>query len=74
MTVKELRDFLADKDGDLEVYTSRWTHRGEVRQRMRLSRKEPHISDCGKHLMVSWTDDCIADTIYDQEFKTGKPR
>jgi len=69
MTVKELKEILKDKADDLEVYSSRWTARGEVRQRMRLSRADgSNIAPSGKHVRISWTDDCRADTIFEDEY------
>ena len=69
MTVKELKDYLKDKDDKLEVYTSVWyRNAGEKKQRVKLFRLDGNISKNGKFLRISWIDDCQGDEISDKEF------
>lgn len=63
MTVKELKEYLADKPDDAEVYASIWKSSGEVKQVVRLSNKTGNLSADGKFLRISWSDDCMADRI-----------
>lgn len=69
MTVKELKEILEGYDDNLEVYTSIWHSTGEERQRMRLSMRENLVSSNGKYLRISWTDNCRADQISDEEYE-----
>lgn len=65
MTVKELKEYLADKPDDLQVYSSVWMggNRGEVKFIIKLSKTDGNISKDGKYLRISWVDDCLADQL-----------
>jgi hypothetical protein len=63
MTVKELKEYLADKPDEAICYASIWGKNGEKKNIIRLSNKEGNLSKCGKYLRVSWTDDCLADSL-----------
>jgi hypothetical protein len=72
LRVKELKDYLQDKDDDMQVFTSIWGVHGEVRQRVNLSvpELEGNISSNKKYLRISWTDFCPAHQIDDDEFSS----
>jgi hypothetical protein len=65
MTVKQLKEFLKNKDDSKECFFSVWSPSGEKRYRSSLPCND-YEND--KFICITWQDDCRAGIITDQEY------